>query len=753
VLLILPAIVRNEHKEMSAKKSVHFAPGPAPQEYSSANTFVPPQQAQQQQPGPNMSGLAAGSSPFHLKQSPPFRTGGRGSKQLSKAIEHSTQEKINLGSLEETENVFLLHTGNPLYFAKYVSTNCQDPSSVLVQKMQPSHIDPALLVKWEGHLCIVKCERLQQIQMKKEPAGWRIVDTPMMKRIIADLKEQHGCSSGMPAANSEQSTLTTTPAKRKYDDWDYVSLESSDFDECSSRGSSSLFQSLGQQYKETTPAAEIVPLRQKMDIVVSNKQLMTISPGDDSIKLTPALVTSASEDGIKDGSGSGSGQRSALLPTLYSSGNRLPGILSGGPKDSKAPPAHQFSVQSPVPTLGLAVSSEPACCLSGGSDAALQMYPGGQPQARLPAGYPPYSSSSLYRTPSPRATATGAIGEDSAMDAGAMADLGVPILEELVAPSSGFQIISPDRHGTEHDTDAVAFADNVADNAVDNSIGVATEEAGGIGVLSFSSGKDVALAASTASTAASSAVAEGPEVHPSDQHVIPGIPVEIQELNKNTEITTARNVSSIAEAANTADADDAMADIADDGDNMTTQEYVASQTSQASSGVGVAFNSPKDDSFFNSPKDDVGHTQRPRSGSDVDFGDDLHSEMDDRPARPSDYSYAGISSTCKKPSTHSTSTPSPTPATKRRKIESSTTSGLDDAPARRSGQGLPPKPKQTNRNNRTSSREPPPVDSETPDPPPRRRAATQGSSYAQRNSFLGSWPSRKQSAANGTYKL
>lgn len=99
---------------------------------------------------------------FQYKHSPPFRTGGRGSKQLSKAIENSAGEKQNQYGV--TGDMWVLHTGDPIYFAKVVSF-AQDPSSVLIQKMQPSHIDPALLVPWEGHLMIAKIETLQSIQV------------------------------------------------------------------------------------------------------------------------------------------------------------------------------------------------------------------------------------------------------------------------------------------------------------------------------------------------------------------------------------------------------------------------------------------------------------------------------------------------------------------------------------------------------------------------------------------------------------
>lgn len=146
---------------MSAKKTVSFASAPVMAPSADLGFGGPPSSQ------PADFGVALPPPPglFHQKQSPPFRTGGRGSKQLSKAIENSSAEKSSAGLPQEAEPVWLMHTGKPIYFAKYVSTNCQDPGSVLVQKMQPSHIDPALLVPWEGHLCIEKNERLRRIEV------------------------------------------------------------------------------------------------------------------------------------------------------------------------------------------------------------------------------------------------------------------------------------------------------------------------------------------------------------------------------------------------------------------------------------------------------------------------------------------------------------------------------------------------------------------------------------------------------------
>ena len=68
--------------------------------------------------------------------------------------------------------------------------------------------------------------------MKKEPGGWRILESPAINRIIASQQNRNGLTP-LPVVN-----------KRKYKDWDYVSLDSSDFgEECSSKDES-LFSSL-----------------------------------------------------------------------------------------------------------------------------------------------------------------------------------------------------------------------------------------------------------------------------------------------------------------------------------------------------------------------------------------------------------------------------------------------------------------------------------------------------------------------------
>jgi hypothetical protein len=160
---------RTGNSNMSAtKKTVHFAvEGFSP--ISNAHAVMLRLADNEKCAGvisPMQPPLPLPNSLYHQKHSPPFRTGGRGSKQLSKAIQHSWSEKTNSdGTAPEKSSVFVLHVGDPLYFAKVISVNSKDPHMILVQRMQPSHIDPALLSPWEGHLLLVKVEYLHRIQV------------------------------------------------------------------------------------------------------------------------------------------------------------------------------------------------------------------------------------------------------------------------------------------------------------------------------------------------------------------------------------------------------------------------------------------------------------------------------------------------------------------------------------------------------------------------------------------------------------
>jgi hypothetical protein len=72
---------------------------------------------------------------------PPFRMGGRGSKQLSKAIEKSSIEKEKAsGGSSTLEPTWGFCFGNHPCFAKIVSSPPSSPASVIIQPMFPSEM-------------------------------------------------------------------------------------------------------------------------------------------------------------------------------------------------------------------------------------------------------------------------------------------------------------------------------------------------------------------------------------------------------------------------------------------------------------------------------------------------------------------------------------------------------------------------------------------------------------------------------------
>lgn len=170
----------------------------------------------------------------------PFRPGGRGSKMLAKAIEQSYAESDVLNDLSNvTEPRWVLCTGKNPCFGKVMSLPSPDSSSVFIQPLHRSVVDPALLVPWEGHLWLAKSSRLHEVKMKQEPGGWRVIDDPKIRSAYQRLENK----------NSFVYPISFTAIQRGHggEDWDLVSLESSEFDETGSAdsGNSSLFPMLG----------------------------------------------------------------------------------------------------------------------------------------------------------------------------------------------------------------------------------------------------------------------------------------------------------------------------------------------------------------------------------------------------------------------------------------------------------------------------------------------------------------------------
>lgn len=157
--------------------------------------------------------------PAYRRASPPFRSGGRGSKQLSKALQDNAEAVI--------EPSWVLCAGkSQTYFAKIISVPAESTGNVLLQPLYQSPHDATLLKPWEGHLWLAKKEKLHPVQMRQEPGGWRVVETPFLKKKIEQLnKKRKGGSFTYP-----QNIITV----RGREDWDTVSLESSEFDEASS---------------------------------------------------------------------------------------------------------------------------------------------------------------------------------------------------------------------------------------------------------------------------------------------------------------------------------------------------------------------------------------------------------------------------------------------------------------------------------------------------------------------------------------
>ena len=97
---------------------------------------------------------------------PPFRVGGRGSKQLSKAIEKSCLERGQAGDAHsEPQWAFCL--GKHPCFAKILSEyNPSQPSkSVIIQPMFSNDQDPHLFTLWEGHLWMAKCDKIYIVKV------------------------------------------------------------------------------------------------------------------------------------------------------------------------------------------------------------------------------------------------------------------------------------------------------------------------------------------------------------------------------------------------------------------------------------------------------------------------------------------------------------------------------------------------------------------------------------------------------------
>jgi hypothetical protein len=90
-------------------------------------------------------------------QQTPFRIGGRGSKQLSKALEQSSVDR----GRDEISWVF--SAGRHPCFAKVLSFAM---SGIMIQPMSPVEGDSNLYKLWEGHVWLEKREQIHPVQVR-----------------------------------------------------------------------------------------------------------------------------------------------------------------------------------------------------------------------------------------------------------------------------------------------------------------------------------------------------------------------------------------------------------------------------------------------------------------------------------------------------------------------------------------------------------------------------------------------------------
>ena len=120
-----------------------------------------------------------------------FRPGGRGSKQLAKALQENGEVSA--------EPEWVLCTGKEhTYFARIVNNNTGNNGDVYVQPLHQSPHDPSLLKLWDGHLFLAKRQILHPVLMKQEPGGWRVVVTPQLEKRMEVMKSGKGKGNSWP---------------------------------------------------------------------------------------------------------------------------------------------------------------------------------------------------------------------------------------------------------------------------------------------------------------------------------------------------------------------------------------------------------------------------------------------------------------------------------------------------------------------------------------------------------------------------
>lgn len=100
----------------------------------------------------------------YMKSSPPFRSGGRGTKQLTAALKlnSSDRQSSQSGLPSEEKYAFFLGRSSPC-FVKIVKDS--HGGGVLVQPLRPNPLNRNFLVPWEGHLWSAMRSKLHPVEV------------------------------------------------------------------------------------------------------------------------------------------------------------------------------------------------------------------------------------------------------------------------------------------------------------------------------------------------------------------------------------------------------------------------------------------------------------------------------------------------------------------------------------------------------------------------------------------------------------
>lgn len=230
-------------------------------------------------------------SKYQDRSSPPFRIGGRGSKQLAKALEQN--------KLLPQQN-WVLCTGSQACFAQNLGASSQHSDRVMIQPMNPSAADPCILIPWVGQIWLAKKSTLISVQMKQEAltGGFRLISTPLIIDWVAKLNLR-GSSFSYPISLQEAKSNGN-------ENWDTVSLEDSEYESVDSL----LFTNLKNDKTSHSAASLNIPLPKSALKSTSNCSVLGVSQKETIGTLERDAVTVPSRDkpsikfntNLKDGS-------------------------------------------------------------------------------------------------------------------------------------------------------------------------------------------------------------------------------------------------------------------------------------------------------------------------------------------------------------------------------------------------------------------------------------------------------------------